>query len=203
MIVGLQTWIATHFTSFTSSFSEDLKCAQQSDNFSCSIIAVNTIKHNVFGDALWCSRNGNDHHVEEFLAIMEYYAINALVSHVSCITSPRFADPDRHYSYTQGQCVASDVELTHLEGIIKLPNLLSPISSKSDSSPICGSKRHGQWEGPEGHSEPTSTSVNKTPLRVPPPKRHKSEEDDSQAIIGWSIMSKKRLNEMVREGTFK
>jgi hypothetical protein len=94
MIVGLQTWISEHFTSFQPSFSEDLKCAQQNDNFSCSIIAINTIKHGIFGDALWCSKNGDDYRVGEFVAIMEYHLVSLHTCRFSNALSLRLSTSD-------------------------------------------------------------------------------------------------------------
>ena len=51
---------------------QNLSCARQTDGYSCGIIAINTLKHNLFGDDPWTSSRREIHRIEEFLDIMEF-----------------------------------------------------------------------------------------------------------------------------------
>jgi len=53
---------------------QSLSCACQSDSYSCGIIAVNTLKHHLFGDNLWTLPRRETLRIEEFLDIMEFSA---------------------------------------------------------------------------------------------------------------------------------
>jgi hypothetical protein len=68
----LRAWLAlfspqTHFLPL-----QDLPCAHQTDSYSCGIIAVNTLKHHLFGDDLWISSRREILRIQEFLDIMEF-----------------------------------------------------------------------------------------------------------------------------------
>ncbi|KAF8959326.1 hypothetical protein BDZ97DRAFT_1923016 [Flammula alnicola] len=71
---GLKKWVSCHFPGSRVSFSEDLKCASQNDNYSCSIIGINTLKNGLFGDPLWSPKQRDVLRITEFLDIMEYHA---------------------------------------------------------------------------------------------------------------------------------
>ena len=51
---------------------QNLSCAHQPDSYSCGIIAINTLKHHLFGDDLWTSSHRETLRIEEFLGIMEF-----------------------------------------------------------------------------------------------------------------------------------
>lgn len=51
---------------------QTLPCARQTDTYSCGIIAINTIKHHVFGDELWTESSRERLRVSEFLNILEF-----------------------------------------------------------------------------------------------------------------------------------
>jgi hypothetical protein len=51
---------------------QNLPCASQSDSYSCGIIAINTLKHHLFGEELWTSPRRETLRIEEFLDIMEF-----------------------------------------------------------------------------------------------------------------------------------
>ena len=48
-----------------------LPCARQTDAYSCGIITINTLKHNIFGDELWSQSRCESLHIAEFLNILE------------------------------------------------------------------------------------------------------------------------------------
>jgi hypothetical protein len=48
-----------------------LHCAHQTDSYSCGVIAVNTLKHNIFGDELWSESHRESLRIAEFLDILE------------------------------------------------------------------------------------------------------------------------------------
>ena len=50
----------------------NLSCACQTDSYSCGIIAINTLKHHIFGDNLWTLPSREILCVGEFLDIMEF-----------------------------------------------------------------------------------------------------------------------------------
>lgn len=70
---------------------QELTCARQTDGYSCGIIAVNTLKHHLFGDDLWTSSRREIFRIQEFLDIMDFsesqracVSIFALRSNVIC-----------------------------------------------------------------------------------------------------------------------
>ena len=67
----LKAWL--HFFSPQIKFSalQALPCARQTDRYSCGVIAVNTLKHNIFGDTLWSQSHRESLRVAEFLNILE------------------------------------------------------------------------------------------------------------------------------------
>ena len=48
-----------------------LHCAHQTDAYSCGIISVNTLKHNLFGEKLWSESHRESLRIAEFLDILE------------------------------------------------------------------------------------------------------------------------------------
>jgi len=70
--VQLRAWLSLFLPHMQFLPLETLSCARQSDSYSCGIIAVNTLKHHVFGDDLWSSTHREMLRIEEFLDIMEF-----------------------------------------------------------------------------------------------------------------------------------
>ncbi|KAH9015478.1 hypothetical protein EDB84DRAFT_1679909 [Lactarius hengduanensis] len=68
----LKTWL-THFSP-RNRFSgiQALPCARQTDGYSCGIVAINTLKHHIFGDELWNESHREILRVSEFLGILEF-----------------------------------------------------------------------------------------------------------------------------------
>ena len=70
LVTGVQKWLHYHLSSSSFTLGNDFPCSQQTDNYSCRIIALNTIRHCIFGDALWCEKNCSQLRIGEFLEIM-------------------------------------------------------------------------------------------------------------------------------------
>ncbi|KAJ6471521.1 hypothetical protein C8R45DRAFT_1165330 [Mycena sanguinolenta] len=68
---GLQNWIADHHGA-EFPVTDDLPCAVQTDGFSCPVIAVNTIAHNEFGDALWTKAEAKAMRMKAFCDIVKH-----------------------------------------------------------------------------------------------------------------------------------
>src|ERR1700677_2675258 len=70
LITGAQNWLRCHLSSYSFTFGNNFPCSRQTDGYSCGIIALNAIKHRIFGDALWCEKNRSQLRINEFLDIM-------------------------------------------------------------------------------------------------------------------------------------
>lgn len=67
----LQAWLGLFSPQIKFSALQALPCAHQMDGYSCGIIAVNTLKHNIFGDKLWSESCRESLRIAEFLDILE------------------------------------------------------------------------------------------------------------------------------------
>ena len=67
----LKAWLGLFAPQIQFSAPQVLPCARQTDAYSCGIIAVNTLKHNVFGDKLWNVSCRESLRIAEFLDILE------------------------------------------------------------------------------------------------------------------------------------
>jgi hypothetical protein len=70
LVHGVHNWLNHHLSSTSFRLGSSFKCAHQTDSFSCGIIALNAIKHRVFGDMLWGEEDCTRLHIREFLDIM-------------------------------------------------------------------------------------------------------------------------------------
>jgi hypothetical protein len=68
---GLLSWIGDHHGA-EFLVTDDLPCAVQTDGFNCPIIAVNTIAHNEFGDALWTEEEAKAMRMKAFCDIVKH-----------------------------------------------------------------------------------------------------------------------------------
>lgn len=87
----LRAWLSLFLPQTQFLPYQNLSCARQSDSYSCGIIAVNTLKHHLFGDDLWASSSRETLRVEEFLDIMEFseswkagVSVSALCTFTKC-----------------------------------------------------------------------------------------------------------------------
>ena len=76
MINGIKKWASYHLPHVRLKFTQDLPCATQTDAFSCSVISINTLKHNLFGDERWTEKTREKIRIQEFLDILEYHFDN-------------------------------------------------------------------------------------------------------------------------------
>jgi hypothetical protein len=67
----LKAWLGLFSPHIKFSALQALPCAQQTDAYSCRVIAVNTLKHNIFRDKLWGEACRESLHIAEFLDILE------------------------------------------------------------------------------------------------------------------------------------
>ncbi|KAN0139177.1 hypothetical protein V8E53_002678 [Lactarius tabidus] len=67
----LKAWLGVFTPQIEFSALQALRCAHQTDGYSCGIIAVNTLKHNIFGDKLWSESHRESLRIAEFLDILE------------------------------------------------------------------------------------------------------------------------------------
>ncbi|KAH9010301.1 hypothetical protein EDB84DRAFT_1570618 [Lactarius hengduanensis] len=72
LVIGVRNWLNYHLSESSSSFGlgNSFKCSHQTDSFSCGTIALNAIKHRVFGDILWREEDHAWLRIREFLDIM-------------------------------------------------------------------------------------------------------------------------------------
>jgi hypothetical protein len=67
----LKAWLVFFSPQIEFSALQALPRSQQTDTYSCGIIAVNTLKHNIFGDKLWSEACRESLRISEFLDILE------------------------------------------------------------------------------------------------------------------------------------
>ena len=71
LITGVQTWLRYHLSSSSFALGDSFLCSRQNDGYSCGIIALNAIRHRIFGDTLWSKKICSQLRVREFLDIMQ------------------------------------------------------------------------------------------------------------------------------------
>ena len=70
LITGARNWLDHHMLASSFRLGNSFKCSHQTDSFSCGIIALNAIKHRIFGDELWDEEDQAWLRIQEFLTIM-------------------------------------------------------------------------------------------------------------------------------------
>jgi hypothetical protein len=70
LVTGARNWLHYHLPSSSFSLGNNFQCTRQTDGYSCGIIALNAIKHRIFGDALWGEKDRAQLRIREFLDIM-------------------------------------------------------------------------------------------------------------------------------------
>lgn len=70
LITGARNWLDHHMLASSYRLGNSFKCSHQMDSFSCGIIALNAIKHRIFGDELWDEEDQARLRIQEFLTIM-------------------------------------------------------------------------------------------------------------------------------------
>jgi hypothetical protein len=68
----LRAWLSLFVPQIQFLPMQELPCARQTDGYSCGVIAVNTLKHHIFGDDLWTSSQREILRIQEFLDILDF-----------------------------------------------------------------------------------------------------------------------------------
>ncbi|KAK0244877.1 hypothetical protein EDD85DRAFT_785245 [Armillaria nabsnona] len=66
----LEAWLNEKFSDLHFVLSNDLPCMIQSNGFNCSMISMNTIAHEAFGDPLWTKKRSHLQRMETFCEIL-------------------------------------------------------------------------------------------------------------------------------------
>ncbi|KAJ7178444.1 hypothetical protein C8R43DRAFT_1117832 [Mycena crocata] len=70
--LALNSWTEQHFPDAEFRITDDLPCAIQTDGYNCPIISVNTLAHNIFGDALWTAGKAKAMRMKAFCDIVKH-----------------------------------------------------------------------------------------------------------------------------------
>ena len=83
LLSGLRIWLGAIFGWKPASEGNVLARPYQTDTISCSVCAVNTIAHNVFGDELWEQHDAAVRRVSWILKFYQYRHLNFSTEPVS------------------------------------------------------------------------------------------------------------------------
>ncbi|KAJ7173845.1 hypothetical protein C8R46DRAFT_1032057 [Mycena filopes] len=78
---ALGSWTAENFPETKFQVTDNLPCAIQTDSYSCPMIAVNAIAHNVLGDPLWTAETADTIRMKAFCDVVKY-ALSSKVSKI-------------------------------------------------------------------------------------------------------------------------
>ncbi|KAH9016984.1 hypothetical protein EDB85DRAFT_1897861 [Lactarius pseudohatsudake] len=175
----LRTWLGRFCPQNQFSALQQLPCARQMDTYSCGVIAINTIKHHVFGDKLWTESSREHLRISEFLSILEFSESCRIP--LSTITEPTV-----------------DV-IPLLPVVLPSPSHAMDTSTSDSSSPTPSSP----FMAPltvnlkNGKRSLTPSTLNVAPTRTKrPPRITVPTGTSKQALL------KRRANESVHGGTF-
>jgi hypothetical protein len=68
----LRAWLAIFVPQKQFLPLQSLPCARQGDGYSCGMIAINTLKHHIFGDKLWSTSQREVLRIQEFIDILNF-----------------------------------------------------------------------------------------------------------------------------------
>ena len=63
LVTGACNWLDHHMLASSFRVGNGFECSHQTDSYSCGIIALNAIKHHIFGDELWCEEDWAQLHI--------------------------------------------------------------------------------------------------------------------------------------------
>ena len=72
VLKGLRKWFDKRFGWKVMNVGNILERPRQTDTYSCSICAMSTIAHGIFGDPLWQQPNASTHRIRWLLKLCEY-----------------------------------------------------------------------------------------------------------------------------------
>ncbi|KAF5334602.1 hypothetical protein D9611_012013 [Ephemerocybe angulata] len=196
LVKGIGIWLDYHVPLRRYTFSDDLPCAVQTDSFSCGIVAVNALKHNLFGDPLWTAQSAAKLRIKEFCDIMD--------SEYPC--------PNIQPSLAETSSERTLISAVPLEIPRPVQGLLVPTPSTQDKRsvhPFFGAPRQPPKRKPSPTNE-TSSKPTKAP-RLVAPKPTKVNDNPTSKSSGpkntltgrsRSTLAKRDINEQVANGTF-
>ena len=83
ILEGLRKWFKKQFGEKLMNMGNVLKRPRQTDTYSCSICAMSTIAHGVFGDPLWQQRDAPTHRINWLLKLSQHEESHVSVGPVS------------------------------------------------------------------------------------------------------------------------
>lgn len=83
VLKGLRKWFSEQFGQKLMNTGNTLRRPHQTDTYSCSICAMSTIAHGVFGDPLWRQSNASTHRINWLLEISKRDGLRASLRPVS------------------------------------------------------------------------------------------------------------------------
>ncbi|KAF8996981.1 hypothetical protein BDQ17DRAFT_1429340 [Cyathus striatus] len=179
---GMKVWL-THCTQSSEfKFDTSLLCAQQNDSHSCPIIAINTIKHHIFGDDLWTESTCELLHVYEFMDILSgiFGSLYMVKKNV--------------------QSMAVNIDLT--EPALHLPLVIAPLKLHSAHSSAIKIASIFTTSTKRVHSNSVSITTEAKSKKQCNNKNDKNSSESSHPGKSSSALSKKALNEAVKNRTF-
>ncbi|KAN0139136.1 hypothetical protein V8E53_003025 [Lactarius tabidus] len=182
----LKAWLGIFSPQIKFAALHTLPCAHQPDGYSCGIISVNTLKHNVFGDKLWNVSCRETLRVAEFLDILE-------ISEGCTATPWAKADPIARSTPpplaptmpVQADTFSSDLR-TAQSSPLEAPQVQSAKRPSSPSSILLVKTKH-----PRNLAYPPPHLQVQTPKQVSEP-----------ISISKQAAAKRKVNEHVLNGTF-
>lgn len=72
VLKGLRKWLDNQFGWKVMNLGNVLKRPRQTDTYSCSVCAMSTITHGIFGDPLWQQPNASIHRIHWLLELKKY-----------------------------------------------------------------------------------------------------------------------------------
>ncbi|KAJ2921648.1 hypothetical protein H1R20_g15444, partial [Candolleomyces eurysporus] len=189
LVEGISIWLKHHLPERQYMFTNALEHAEQNDGISCGVIAMNTIKHYLFGEPLWTNESSNRLRLLEFCDVIDYAFPSQL--------PPTF--PDEHME---------DAPIPETVGALQIATLEStPTMLRKPSLPI--HPFFHQSKPPKRQHDNSSEAAQNKDIPSQPSKRQRVASQSSKAIqkasgtISRSAAAKKAANEAIANGTFK
>ena len=132
LITGVQNWLRYHLSLYSFTLGDNFPCSQQSNGYSCGIMALNAIRHRIFGDALWCKKNRSQLCIKEFIDIMRM--CDQIGGQKVCFHIFRLSMQHAYNVSIHQGCAPSLSDLNPLDSTLEPPLCTISFASPSDSS---------------------------------------------------------------------
>ena len=113
VLKGLRKWFNERFGWKLMNMGNTLKRPHQTDTYSCSICAMSTIAHGVFGDTLWQQHNASTHRIGWLLEIRKHNEFDDPVEPVSVLNSRESHVVYLHLTYVGRHTIVWHQHSTH------------------------------------------------------------------------------------------